>query len=143
MGTSEKNFMILIKKRQRITSKKQFYRKMCFFLGVLMFCSSCHSYRSMDKLADEIKLNKKYKITTQEYQKKKVIIKEVKQAEIVMIVDKEEVKIPIKEIDEIKRRKFSYVKTLALSVTVFAGISAWALASISIAPDFGGLRFPN
>ncbi|MDY8138825.1 hypothetical protein [Aquimarina sp. 2201CG5-10] len=136
------DFPIFKKRNKKAELDKYFFKKVCLFLGIVMFCISCHSYRSMNVMADEIRLNKKYKITTKKYQKKKVIIKDATATEIIAVIDKTKVEIPVSEIEEIRRRKFSYVKTLAIPV-VLTGFFALAITSVSINPSIGNLRFPN
>lgn len=120
-------------------SLQRFYARL---FALLILCSSCHSYRSMDVIADEIKLDKKYKITTKDYQKQKAVIKEVTTSGVIAIIDEKEVEIPMVEIQEIRRKKFSYVKTLGIPVAI-SGFFVLALSTAS-GPQLGGsLQFPN
>ncbi|MCK8522199.1 hypothetical protein M0D21_11500 [Aquimarina sp. D1M17] len=90
-------------------SPTYFFKIITLFL--LFINTGCFSYRSIEIVSEELEVDKKYKITTSEYQKKKMIITEYDESGIVATIKKEEVHIPFSEIKEIRKVKFSYFKT--------------------------------
>ncbi|WP_160114573.1 hypothetical protein [Aquimarina sp. AU474] len=89
-------------------------------IACLFILSSCHSYRSMDLSTDEIVLNKKYKVTTQDLDQEKIKILKITDYGITTILDKKQKHIPFSEIKEIKNRKFSFIKTFVILPVSYA-----------------------
>ncbi len=68
-----------------------------------------------DEAYQDISLNKKYKITTKEWSKKRVTIVDKTQTGIVVVTfDKQKQEVPFSDIQELRRLKFSPFKTFVV-----------------------------
>jgi hypothetical protein len=96
-------------------------KKFFLLLAMLLLLQSCFSYKAMDNNPSLMEPGKTYKIErNQKYTK--VVFHNVKDSTILVAEDFEEKQIPIKDITNIKKRKFSVLKTIGLPVTVVAGL---------------------
>ena len=103
----------------------------------LMF-SSCFSYRTINLSENQLVLNKYYKIKTNAVKKITGKISEVNDSTLVLVdykkdkanihLYKVETKIPLSEIQEIKKRKFSYLKTIGIPIGILGLIVFLAIA---------------
>ncbi len=93
------------------------------FLGIalIILCQSCFSYKAMDNDPTKMETGKTYKIK-QNHKYSKVVFHNVKDNTILVSEDFEEKQIPINDITDIKKRKFSIVKTVALPLSIIAGL---------------------
>ncbi len=91
-------------------------KTLIFLLSASILFSSCFSYRTMNLSKDKIVVDKMYKIKLREQKKMKVIISKIDSSSIAYIKvgfykDKEIEEILLFEIEDIRERRFSYVKT--------------------------------
>lgn len=92
-------------------------KKLFLGLGITFLLQSCFSYKAMDNDPSKMEMGKTYKIErSNKYSK--VVFHNVKDSTILVSKNFEEQQIPIKDITNIKKRKFSIVKTLLLPVTI-------------------------
>lgn len=109
----------------------------CLLVLCLLF-QSCFSYRKIDIANDQITLEKKYKLWTIEGEKKKLIIKDIDDTNLFGASQKEQnIIIPITDIDIIKKRKFSIIKTIGLPVLITGGLFALFLTSFQLNINIG------
>jgi len=106
-------------------------RKLFVLVAFAFLFESCFSYKPMDNDPSKMEAGKTYKIK-RNHRCSKVIFHEIKGNTILVTKDFEKKEIPINDITEIKKRKFSIVKTvlLPLSITAaFAGAFVIALSN--------------
>lgn len=104
-------------------------------LSILLLCSfflftSCFGYRTINLSEKEIKVNKKYKITTNDTKERKGKVYEVTDASIHITYDNEKSEIPISDIKEIKQKKFSVLGSTALAVVAYLGVGLIAILAL-------------
>jgi hypothetical protein len=88
-------------------------RKIFLGIALLILLQSCFSYKAMENDPRNMETGKTYKIErNQKYTK--VVFHNVK--------DFEEKQIPINDITDIKKRKFSVVKTVGLPLSIVVGL---------------------
>lgn len=88
-------------------------------LSSMFLLQSCYSYRTANK--QDLEINKTYKVSLKE-ETLKVKIQKTTDSTIVVLHKKQEKSIALNEIYIIKKRKFSTLKTIGLTVLVFLGI---------------------
>lgn len=119
-------------------------RKLTLLLALAFLVQSCYSYRIDTKPTDMI-VGKIYKIKTN-HKTSRVTIKSINDSSVVVRKRNfEEKEIPLNQITQAKKRKFSIVKTIALPVTIAA------VATIAFAASFNSnfldgmdpIQFPN
>ena len=94
-------------------------RKLFLFLAIVFLLQSCFSYKAMDNDSSKMETGKTYKI--KQYHKfSKIVFHTTKDSIILVSKDFKEQQIPIKDITNIKKRKFSIIKTAASPLTVAA-----------------------
>ena len=114
--------------------RRQEKKEMKIILTLLSSCilfSSCYSYRSVDLSTHQILVNKKYRITTKESKKTKVKIYKVSDSTITFVKKGIKTEIPLYGVKDIKKRRFSYLKTIGFTVsmvlisTIIYAICCW------------------
>jgi uncharacterized membrane protein YukC len=101
-------------------------KKIVILVALAFLLQSCFSYRIDTKTTDMI-VGKKYKIQ-RDNKSSKVTIKSINDSTaVVMTTRLEETQISLKGITQVKKRKFSIVKTFALPITI-AAVATLALA---------------
>jgi hypothetical protein len=118
-------------------------KKIVFLFSIPFLFQSCFSYR-IDTKPTEMIVGKKYKIE-RNHKTTKGILKSINDSTAVVVLDNlAEKQIPLKEITQAKRRKFSIVRTVALPITIVAGITLLYVASNpSPVEGMGPIQFPN
>ena len=116
-------------------------KKILILLVVIQIVlQSCHTYKTVNN--QELQNGKTYKIVV-DNKKLKVKLNQATDSTIVVTHKNEEKIIAKSEIKEIKKRKFSILKTIALPVGIVVGFVG--LVAISD-PEIGGgatMNFPN
>ncbi len=95
-------------------------------IWILVFCiflQGCHSYKLIDASKNEILMGKKYKIMTKNMKRQVVTIYKVNDTISGIVGSRERIEIPVTEIIEVKKRKFSTLKTVGLSLGTIVGVS--------------------
>ena len=87
-----------------------------FLLCVCFLLSSCYSYKGVDLSRNKILTNKKYKIETKDTKIKAKIYK-INDSTITIIKKGIKTEIALSNIKEIKKRKFSYLKTIGVTTS--------------------------
>lgn len=96
-------------------------RKMFLGITILILCQSCFSYKAMENDPLKMETGKTYKIErNQKYYK--VVFHNVEGNTILVSENFVDKQIPINDITDIKKRKFSIVKTVSLPMSVIAGL---------------------
>lgn len=88
-----------------------------YLLFLCLMFSSCHSYKNVDMTNYEFIVSKKYKVKIQESDKIKGKIYKIDKDSIFLMVKGDKISIPISKIENLKHRKFSYLKTTAALVS--------------------------
>jgi len=96
-------------------------------LCICFFLTSCFSYRKIDLAEKEIKVNRKYKITTNDAEERKGRVYEVTDTAIGLTFNETKSEIPISDIKEIKQKKFSVLGNTALAVVAYLGVGLIAI----------------
>lgn len=97
-------------------------KKIFLLLAMLVLLQSCFSYKAMDNDPSKMEEGKTYKIERNN-KYSKVIFHSVKDSTIVVTKDFEKHQIPVNDITNIKKRKFSIIKTVGLPLTIAASIT--------------------
>ncbi len=103
-----------------------------------IFLSSCSSYKILDFTKHETDVVKKYKITDSNGN----ITKTNKCQKIKDTLNCKKLNLPISNIKEIKQRKFSYLKTGALVVSII-GLEVLILSQSTNSINIGPIESPN
>ena len=106
--------------------------KIYMVVACLLF-QSCFSYKKIEMTKEEIKMGHKYKVYTHKGAKEKLVITELNDSVIGHSVKEEYIALSISDIDMIKERKFSIIKTIGLPVVITG--SLLGLLLISFQPD--------
>ncbi len=83
-------------------------RKLFSLLTIAFLCQSCFSYKAIDNDPSKMEAGKTYKIE-RNHKYAKVVFHGIKDSTILVNEKFEEKQIPIKDITNIKKRKFSVV----------------------------------
>lgn len=95
-------------------------KKRIFFLaGISLLFQSCYTYKRMD--SSDFEIGKNYKVTLNDKQLK-IKLNQINDSTLIVTHKKEEIVISKNKIQELKKRKFSVIKTLSLPVIVILGI---------------------
>lgn len=86
-----------------------------YFLAILILFQSCYAYKAFDLKNHETIKPKKVKIELKNSSKVKGNITKINNDKIVLKKINETVEISITDIEKIKGRKFSYLKTIGLT----------------------------
>ena len=118
-------------------------RKLFLLLTITFLLQSCFTYKQMDVDPSKMVVDQKYKIE-RNHKVSKVIFKRVSDSSIVVLKRWKEQQIPLKEISNIRKRKFSIVKTIALIPITTVGL---IIVFVVFNPNllnygFGEIRLP-
>ena len=113
-------------------------RKLYLLLAVAFLFQSCFTYRH-EVDASAMIVGQTYKVKHKN-KSSKVIFKSTTDSAIVVTKDFEEAKIPLQDIKSIKKRKFSWVKTIGMPVAVVGGLTLLFVIAYS-GPSVGGISF--
>lgn len=106
-------------------------RKSVVLIVISVLFQSCFSYKAVENKSSEYQVGKFYKIKQkEEYEKVKII--STNDSILVVNHNFEEKEVAIKTITKVKKRKFSYFKTLILPPVTFIAIIAIAASSIQV-----------
>ncbi|WP_445733411.1 hypothetical protein [Mariniflexile sp.] len=111
---------------------------------ILSFClllSSCYSYKHVDSNNHEFVVSKKYKIKTQEFDKIKGKIYSVNNDSIILMNKGIQTSIPVSKIEDVKQRKFSYLKTSG--AIIYIGLAVYLASSWELSLGDGNIQSPN
>ena len=97
-------------------------KKLSALVALMFLFQSCFSYKVMDNDPSKMEEGKTYKIE-RNHKYAKVVFHSIKDSSIVVTKDFEEKEIPIKDITNIKKRKFSIVKTTVYPLAVTAAVA--------------------
>lgn len=91
-----------------------------YILTLVIFFYGCYSYKPVTTSAEEIRVNNKYKIKTKNSEKIKAQVYKV--SDSIVYYNKKGVlsEVEISDIETIKVRKFSYTKTIGVSLGTLA-----------------------
>lgn len=103
-----------------------------------VFLSSCSSFKTLDLTKHKIEATKKYKITDSNGN----ITKTNKCQKIKDSLNCEKLNLPISNIKEIKQRKFSYLKTGVLVVSII-GLEVLILSQSTNSVNIEPIESPN
>ena len=115
-------------------------KNLLLLLSISFLLQSCFTYREADINPSTMIIGEKYKITTN-HKISKVILKSISDSSIVVIKNWKEQQIPFKEITNIRKRKFSVVKTIVLPPIVAATIVALFIISDPVEVRTGEIGF--
>ncbi len=101
--------------------KLSIMKKIFLAVAVIVLFQSCFSYKAMDNDPSKMETGKTYKIE-RNHKYTKVVFHNIKDSTILVSEDFKEQQIPIKDITNIEKRKFSIVKTVALPLSIVAGL---------------------
>lgn len=90
-------------------------------LTLLFLCQSCFTYKTIQNDPHQLEVGKTYKVK-HNHKVSKIVFHSVNDSTMQVVEQFEKRDIPLKNITEIKKRKFSIVKTVGLPVTVVAGL---------------------
>ena len=117
-------------------------RKLFLLVAISFLLQSCFSYR-IDTKPNEMIVGKKYKIQRGN-KSSKVLVKSINDSTVVVMKNWEEKQIPLKEITQAKKRKFSVIKTIALPTTIaVVAVGIFALTYSQPSFDFGPINPPK
>ena len=117
-------------------------RKLFLLVAISFLLQSCFSYR-IDTKPNEMIVGKKYKIQRGN-KSSKVLVKSINDSTVVVKKNWEEKQIPLKEITQAKKRKFSVIKTIALPTTIaVVAVGIFALTYSGPSVGFDGFTLPN
>lgn len=106
-------------------------KKIIAIISISLLFQSCFSYKAVENNSSEYQVGKFYKIKQkEEYEKVKII--STNDSVLVVTHNFEEKEVDIKTITKVKKRKFSYFKTLILPPVTFIAIIAIAASSIKV-----------
>ncbi|MFN3967524.1 hypothetical protein [Flavobacterium sp.] len=97
-------------------------KKIFLLLAMLILLQSCFSYKAMDNDPSKMEAGKTYKIE-RNHKYTKVVFYSIKDSTILVNEKFEEKQIPVKDITNIQKRKFSLIKTLGYPLAVVASIA--------------------
>jgi hypothetical protein len=117
-------------------------RLIIILLGSCFLFPSCFSYKKVDLATHKIENNKKYRIQTKELKNQKIKIIETNDNTISFIKKGDKITLSISSIEGIKKRKFSYLKTLGVTV-VIVGVVGIFEALDNLSPEIGDIPAPN
>ena len=117
-------------------------RKLFLLVAISFLLQSCFSYR-IDTKPNEMIVGKKFKI--QRGNKfSKVLVKSISDSSVVVTKGWNDEQIPLKEITQAKKRKFSVIKTIALPTTIaVVTVGIFALTYSAPSFDFGPINPPK
>lgn len=101
--------------------------------------SSCFSYKNVDIKNDKISLGKKYKLSTNNENFGKVRIIAFRDNVIVFTKSRKQIETELSNIESIKRRKFSILKSASIPIATLTGL--YILAASTFTPEIGALNF--
>ena len=117
-------------------------RKLIFLLALAFLVQSCFSYR-IDTKPNEMIVGKRYKIQRGN-KSSKILVKSINDSTVLVMKNWKEEQIPLKEITEMKKRKFSVIKTIALPTTIaVVAVGIFALSYSGPSVGFDGFTLPN
>nr|WP_294774539.1 hypothetical protein [uncultured Flavobacterium sp.] len=96
-------------------------KKVFLLLAMLVLFQSCFSYKAMDNNPSLMETGKTYKIE-RNHKYSKVVFYSIKDSTILVNENFEEKQIPIKDITNIQKRKFSIAETVGFPLLVVAGL---------------------
>ncbi|MFN3752656.1 hypothetical protein [Flavobacterium sp.] len=96
-------------------------KKIFLLFAIIILFQSCFSYKAIDNDPTKMETGKTYKIERNN-KYSKVVFHNVKDNTILVSEDFEEKQIPINDITDIQKRKLSVVKTVALPLSIIAGL---------------------
>ena len=117
-------------------------KNLIYLLSSCILFSSCYSYKTVDLSKNKLILTEKYKIKTATSKKIKGRIAKFNDNTLVLIKNKIKTEILLSEIQSIKKRKFSYLKTIGFPILLL-GLSIWGYGESSFGVDIGTIQFPN
>ena len=110
----------------------------------LIFLSSCYSYKVTQETHNELVIGKRYKVELKDKTiKKGKILTKSTQGLTLRRASGKTFDIAYSEILEIRKAKFSVLKTAGIPAGIIGGLWAVFLVSDPISINLDGLRFPN
>ena len=117
-------------------------RKLIFLLALAFLVQSCFSYR-IDTKPNEMIVGKRYKIQRGN-KSSKILVKSINDSTVLVMKNWKEKQIPLNEITQAKKRKFSVIKTIALPTTIaVVAVGIFALSYSGPSVGFDGFTLPN
>lgn len=98
-------------------------KKICLLLGVILLFQSCVSYKKVEANPKTMVIGEQYKITRNDKTSKAIYITNADSAIVVMRNGVQE-QIPVKNITEVRQRKFSLAKTTGCFILGLFGFTA-------------------
>ena len=117
-------------------------KKLFFVLAISILVQSCFSYKPIDISPSKMVFGQKYKIK-QNNKTSKVTLNRISDSSIVVMKNRTEQQISLKDITSMKERKFSVVKTIALIPTAAVGLILLIIAFNPISIGMGEIEWPN
>ncbi len=114
---------------------------------IFLFCfsilfTSCYSYRSVDLSTNKTLTLKKHKIKTKDGKKIKALVYNANKDSIFLIENEVKTRIALSEIEQIKERKFSYLKTIGFPL-IYIGVIVLTISERSTTINIGTIESPN
>ncbi|WP_333878088.1 hypothetical protein [Flavobacterium sp.] len=88
---------------------------------LLFLCQSCFTYKTIHNDPYQLEAGKTYKVK-HDHKVSKIVFYSVNDSTMQVVEQFEKREIPVKDITEIQKRKFSIVKTVGLPLSVAAGL---------------------
>lgn len=106
-------------------------KKTILFIIISVFFQSCFSYKAVENNSSQYQVGKYYKIKQKEQFEK---VKIIRSNDSILVVNHkfEEKEIDLKTISKVKKRKFSYFKTLILPPVTLIVIIAIAASRVQV-----------
>lgn len=97
-------------------------RKICLLLGITLLLQGCFSYKKAEINPKTMAIGQMYKIE-RNHKTSKVMYTGNADSAIVVLKNGKEERIALKDINSVRKRKFSIVKTVAVPVAVLVGFT--------------------
>ena len=114
-------------------------KKLFLLLAIAFLFQSCFNYKRMELVPSKMVTGQKYKIE-RNHKFFKVTFNRITDSSIIVTKNWKEEQIPLKEITAVKKRKFSIVKTVAVTVAVSAALTGLFILSYD-GPSIGTISW--